>query len=399
MTAHDVLHLDAIALTPEMQALQEQLLTCIQCGSCAGTCPTAWAMDVTPRYLWRLVQAGALDEVLNTRTFWLCASCYSCSVVCPRDLVPSDIMLRLRSLVMAGQGGQAPEPMVAFGQTIAAHHNITGDSPEARLMWSANLSPVPEGLRRKAGAEVLYFVGCVSSLYPASYRIPQAFVQTLDSIGVDFTTLAEEEWCCGYPLINAGRDEEVARFAAHNVSQVFDLGVRLVVLTCPPCYHMWKHVYPEVYPQAREVEVLHATEYLARLIAEGQLEMGEVEITVTYHDPCDLGKKSGVYDAPRYVLTHIPGVKLVEMVRSREASWCCGGGGNLEVSEREVSQDVATRRLRQAQATGAAAIVSACQQCKRTLAGAARANKVRMRVMDVVELVWKAVESRPSSET
>ena len=140
------------------------------------------------------------------------------------------------------------------------------------------------------------------------------------------------------------------------------------------------------------MEVQHATEYLADLLETGDVELHEVRQDVTYHDPCDLGRKGGVIEAPRRVLAQIPGLRLVEMAENRDSSHCCGGGGNLESFAPEVSQAVARRRIRQAAEVGAKTVVSACQQCERTLANAARAERLRIRVKDINEIVLEALE-------
>jgi len=139
--------------------------------------------------------------------------------------------------------------------------------------------------------------------------------------------------------------------------------------------------------------VQHTTEFIADLLEAGRLPLREdlPEQVVTYHDPCDLGRKGGVFDAPRRILARIPGIQLVEMPENREGSYCCGGGGNLESFDPELSKAVAARRVRQAAETGAGVILSACQQCERTLASAARAGRVRVRVKDIVEIVLEAV--------
>jgi heterodisulfide reductase subunit D len=133
--------------------------------------------------------------------------------------------------------------------------------------------------------------------------------------------------------------------------------------------------------------VLHATELLAEIIGEGRVSLLPLEETVTYHDPCDLGRTSGIFEAPRQVIRAIPGVTLVEMEHHHEYSLCCGGGGDVEMADADLTAAVAKRRVEEAQAAGAQTVLSACQQCKRTLAGAARREKVRVRAMDVVELV------------
>jgi heterodisulfide reductase subunit D len=367
----------------------ELLRTCIGCGTCSASCPTGYAMDYTPRQLWRLMGLGLQDEVVNSRTFWLCVTCNACTVRCPRGIPLMETMLALKSYAVQ-EGIQVPEGLLRLRDTVTANHNISGDPNETRLIWSQNLPHVPQGIEVHRGAEVLYFVGCVGAFYPRVYSIPQSFVQILERAGVNFTTLGGEEWCCGYPLHVAGMGGRVAEMARHNVERIRELGAKKVVFTCPSCYYAWTHLYPD-FVAIDDIEPLHATELLAQLIEEQRLELGPVEQVVTYHDPCDLGRKGGVFDAPRFVLQSIPGLELREMANYGENALCCGGGGDVEIAEAEVTGAVGARRLAQAQETGASVIVSACQQCKRTLAEAARKARLRMRVMDLTELVWRSV--------
>jgi heterodisulfide reductase subunit D len=198
-----------------------------------------------------------------------------------------------------------------------------------------------------------------------------------------------------------GQLEEAKLLIQHNVAQVKELGASRVTFACPSCYHMWKFIYPSVLGEDIELEVLHATELLNELIAQGAVELGELPLQVTYHDPCDLGRKSGIFEAPRQVLRSIPGVTLVEMSSSGQISECCGGGGNLESFDPNVLLEVSGRRVDRACEVDAQVIVSACQQCERTLTAAVRhheeARRVRMRVADVTELVWEAIEEAASS--
>jgi Fe-S oxidoreductase len=138
--------------------------------------------------------------------------------------------------------------------------------------------------------------------------------------------------------------------------------------------------------------VLHATELLADLIDEGKLEFNGFRHLVTYHDPCDLGRTSGIYDAPRRIIQAIPNIEFAEMAETRELALCCGGGGDAEMANPELTAAVGKRRIEQAQETGAKVVISACQQCNRTLAEAARKNRIRMRAMDITELVWRAMQ-------
>ena len=370
-----------------------KMLTCIQCGSCSVSCPAGPLMDYAPRELWRLMRLGMKDEVINTRTFWLCTQCDACTVRCPRGIITSGAMLNLRKWAVA-EGLELPAVLTQLREAVKTTHNILHEDNESRLIWSENLEPVPGQLRdRKRGrAEVLLFAGCVGAMYPMAYSIPQSFVQILEQAGLTYTNLAGEEWCCGYPLYGAGLEGEIAELAQHNVEQARELEPNYLVATCPSCYHTWSHIYPRYIADGLGFEVLHSSELLARLVGEGRIKLNELDWVVTYHDPCDLGRKSGVYDAPRSIIKAIPSMTLREMRNNRENALCCGGGGDVAMWEAEVTEDIAERRIEQAKATGATAIISACQQCKRTLLQAARKTKTRMRVLDVTELVWQAME-------
>jgi Fe-S oxidoreductase len=164
-------------------------------------------------------------------------------------------------------------------------------------------------------------------------------------------------------------------------------GAKRLVASCPSCYHTWKHDYARITGEPLGFEVIHATELLEDIISQNHIQFEPLEQTVTYHDPCDLGRTSGVYDAPRNVIRAIPGVTFVEMEHHGEYSLCCGGGGDVEMADADLTAAVAKRRVEEARATEAKVLLSACQQCKRTLAIAARREKIRVRVMDVAELV------------
>jgi heterodisulfide reductase subunit D len=378
----------AAEVTPDLNVLR----TCIQCGTCSASCPTAYAMDYTPRQLWKLVQLGLKDEVVSSRTFWLCTTCKACTVRCPRGIDLTQTMLMLKSYAVK-EGLEVPEGIGVLRDTVTSKYNISGDDNETRLIWTENLERMPEGIEGQRGAEVLYFVGCVSAFYPQAYTIPQAMVQIMGAANVDFTTMGGEEWCCGYPLYGAGMKDLVSELAGHNVERVRELGSTRLVATCPSCYYAWTQVYPEFVELPPQLEILHATEYLSQLLDEGRAALGPIERIVTYHDPCDLGRKSGVYDAPRAILERIPGLEFREMANHGEDAMCCGGGGDVEISDREVTGQVGVLRMQQAQQTGAEAIVSACQQCKRTLLTGARQAKIRMRAFDMSELVWESIRS------
>ncbi len=370
----------------------ERLVACFQCGTCSGSCPTAPAMDYSPRRMLHMLRLGLGARVLQSRAIWLCTSCYSCTTRCPREIKITDAMIGLRRLAV-DRGLELPPNMITLRDTVTTRYNISGDDNASRLIWSQNLEEEARAFRHKRQARVVFFVGCVASFYPMVYGIPQAMVQVMGRAGVDFAALGGEEWCCGYPLFTAGMAGLVVELMAHNVERVRSMGAETLVTTCPSCHYTWSHLYPQLDPSPLGFEVLHATEFLARQVEEGRLKLGSVEQVVTYHDPCDLGRKSGIFDAPRQVIAAIPGVEFREMDACRDHALCCGGGGDVQMVDESVTAAVADRRLGQARRTGARVILSACQQCKRTLMAAARREKARVRVMDVAELVWQAMEN------
>ena len=394
----------AITPTPDLAAKIRELsgqntYLCYQCQKCSVGCPTAHAMTYRPAQIMRAVQFGLQELLLKDASIWRCLTCETCGTFCPNDLHPRDVIEVLRCMVMEGNPDLDHDPVLDRGVRalrmlagrIDEAHNISGDANDNRLIWADNLPEKPPYLDRKAGAETGYFVGCVSSLYPMSYGVPQAFVTVLEKAGEDYTTLGGEEWCCGYPLLIGGQVKAAEAVIRHNVEVAKSLGIKRMVMTCPSCYHAWHHAYPQVVGEL-DFEVMHATQMLAEMLDEGRLQLKEGRnMTVTYHDPCDLGRKSGIYDEPRRVLEALPGVTFVEMDSRRETSLCCGGGGNLETFDSDLGAEVAAKRVAEAQAVNAQVIVSACPQCERTLTKSTRANKVRIRVMDLAQLVEKAL--------
>lgn len=373
----------------KLQEYQDEMLRCNRCGYCQAACPIYDVLRREPATargrirLLRAVSEGTLplSESISQRIYD-CTDCQSCRVSCPGGVRTSDIFAAARQLIAESEF--FPAALAELEERVRTTHNISGEPGENRLLWAENLEVRPEGLVEKKSAEVVLFTGCVSALYPMAYGNLQALVEILQAARVDFTTLGPEEWCCGYPLLSAGLP--VSDLIAHNLDKVRALGAKTLVTTCPSCYHMWTHNYP-----SDSIQVLHSTEFLAELVEAGRLPVRPLNMRVTYHDPCDLGRKSEVYDAPRRIIKAIPGLEFVEMEDIRENAMCCGGGGNLETLDAQLSQAVAKARLEQSQAVGAEVIVSACQQCERTLAMAARREKVRIRVMDVVQLLRMAL--------
>ena len=385
----------------------ENVYLCYQCERCSSGCPTVPAMRYRPAQMMRLAQFGLEDRLAADASIWRCVGCDNCTEHCPQDLSARRLIEVMRQVAMQdrylakgvdslGDDEQLRKGVRALnmlGQRIGANYNVSGEDNAARLAWTDNLPEKPEGLVGDAQADFAYYVGCVSAMFPMSYGIPQSFSRVLKHAGARFTTLGSEEWCCGYPLLMAGQLKQAEALIRHNVERVRELGVPRVVTTCPSCYHMWHSMYPDIVGEPLGFEVDHAVEVLADFAEEGRLKLQEPRRggVVTYHDPCDLGRKSGIFEPPREVLRRVPGFTFVEMQQSHEYALCCGGGGDLETFDPDLVAQVSAQRVAQAAEIGATALVSACPQCVRTLAKAARANKVRVRVMDITQFLAMAL--------
>jgi heterodisulfide reductase subunit D len=389
-----------------------EMEACTRCGECILVCPTyaeSQSEEVHPlqkiaraKQFWKADHLGwlarlfgirpATDEemVAHSQGAYRCTLCARCHIVCPVQIDTRALWISMRSQLVDWR--LYPDVFDALRERVTQQHNISGEDNAHRLVWTQNLERVPAGLERKAGAKTVYFVGCVGALYPRVYGIPQSLTQILERTGEDFTTLGGEEWCCGFPLEIAGMGQEARSLAHHNVEAVRAIGAQRLVTTCPSCYHRWAHEYPQILGEPLGFDVLHATELLAELLNAGKIKLHSFSQPVTYHDPCDLGRTSGIYDPPREIIQAIPGIKFTEMAENREMSLCCGGGGDAEMADAALTAAVGKRRILQAQETGAQVVISACQQCSRTLTEAARKNRIRIRAMDVTEVVWQAMQ-------
>lgn len=390
-----------------VEAGAEDPSLCYQCNRCSSGCPTGTAMSLAPSKMMRLAQLGMKDRLIQDPSIWRCLGCDSCTQHCPykvsvRKLVELMRQETVQQHWLAGNreifsGDEAlSKGMDALGfmsGRVKDYRNVSGEDNNNRLAWTSNLPEQPDGINRRKGTETVYFVGCVSAMFPMSYGIPQSFATVLQKTRIPFTTLGGEEWCCGFPLLMSGQLEQAKEFFHHNINEVEKIGAKRVVMTCPSCHYMWKNIYPRELNRELDFEVVTASEFLYKKAVTGNLQFSEPKKpgVVTFHDPCDLGRKGGHFDEPREVLQRVPGFEFVEMENNREHALCCGGGGDLETFQPELTVEVASKRIAQAAAAGADHLVSACPQCVRTLTKSAKANKHRIRVMDIVQFVKTAV--------
>jgi heterodisulfide reductase subunit D len=289
--------------------------------------------------------------------------------------------------------GQYPEIMDMMRKRRKESRNVSFDTNEGRTDWIKPVPDIPEDRYVKDKAEVIYFVGCVSSFSPRTFKIPRSIVQIFQKADVDFGLLGDDEWCCGFPLLSSGFSQDFVEFAEHNIKRVNKTGAKYLVTSCPSCYHMWSHTYPERTDMKMEFEVLHVVQYLYMLVQEGKLKLKKIDKKVTFHDPCDLGRNSGIYEEPRNLLKAIPGVEFVELSNSGEYATCCGGGGNVESIDAELSSNIAALKAKEIIETGAEVVTTSCQQCVRTIATALKKQKSKIKAVDLTQFILDSIST------
>lgn len=368
----------------------DEVAKCNKCGFCLPNCPIYKVQGVesaSPRgrnAITRAVIEGRLawsPEI--EKSVFSCLGCGACTAACFPSLKTKEMVFQNRECLV--HEGLYPKIADRLAKHVEENFNISNEDNEERDEWRENLKDVPESVFDKKRADVIYFVGCVASFFPMVQKIPANMAEIMERGGVDFTILGGDEWCCGFPLIGAGMPEKIKTLMEHNLQKVKEVGAKKIVFTCPSCYHMWKNFYEP------EVELLCTSELLEQLLSEKRISLKEINATVTYHDPCDLGRNSGIFESPREVLKAIPGIRLIEMPNNRQMANCCGGGGNLEMVDPELSAKVAQLKIEEILETGADMVVTSCQQCVRTIATRARRQKINLVVKDLTDLVAEAM--------
>jgi heterodisulfide reductase subunit D len=240
-------------------------------------------------------------------------------------------------------------------------------------------------------ARVLYFAGCTAALDPALRNIPIATTSLLRTAGVDFGILGPEEICCGSTALRIGERKIFSELAGRNVELINSLGVETIITSCAGCFRTLKHDYPDL--AELKPEVLHSSEFLSRLFATGKLSFREkLTETVTYHDPCHLGRLGGVFDPPRELINRIPGANFRELDSHRENAYCCGAGGGVRTAFPDWATDNVALRIEAAEKTGAGLLVSTCPFCYQNFLGGIENRGSSIKFTDLVELLDRLIE-------
>lgn len=399
-----------------------ELDACARCGECQNWCPVYQEderEDILPRgkaaafrrllaqegnFLQRLFAGSAPSEEDVDRLakdLYECSVCGQCHYVCPTGVDTLELWEALRAVMVKAGKGPLP-PHEGLRQSIEVNDNPWQQPRSSRDRWAARaakgrqarIRPVPTFAEKSA--DVLYYVGCTASFDMNIKEVAINTAQVLQAAGVDFAILGQEERCCASVMNRVGLWDEFTERATANIEQFNGLGIKTLVTSCAGCFKTISQDYPKI--AELDFEVLHVAEYLVRLLDEGALELAEpVDMKVTYHDPCHLGRHKGVYEAPREVLGRIPGVSLIEMERNRQNSRCCGAGGGLKAGFPELQGQISNARIADAEKTGAEALVSTCPFCYQGLqVGIANASS-SLRMMDLTELVTASL-ARPAAE-
>jgi Fe-S oxidoreductase len=315
------------------------------------------------------------------KSLYICASCGACNKICPVQIPLSDRWEDLKEWLF--HEGYAPlknhKPLL---DRVTANKNPYNEPPVNRDKW------VPKEVTLSTEPEILYFVGCTESY--RRQEIASATVKILNKADIKFTILGTMEQCCGSPLLRTGQSDIVKQdLIPQNIEMMEKVGVSEVVTACAGCHQTLTNDYPKV-AGPLPFKVLHISQYINRLLQEDKLEFKknlDKEIKVTYHDPCHLGRHTGVFEAPRKVLTSIPGVKFEEMPRNRMGSRCCGAGGGFKIAFNDKATIIGSKRVSEAIETQAESIITTCPFCKTNLLDGANKLENGIKTYDLVELL------------
>ena len=368
--------------------VENWLYRCGRCNSCKYiyknyrvSCPSGEKFIFEP--YWASGKVWLANAIHNGELEWsdkikeiifACPTCGNCMQQCEQDVGEHliEIFEALREECVNNVG--PTEAGRIFNEKTEQVHNPYGEPHENRLKWNSN-KKFPEK------ADVFFFVGCTSSY--RELEMAKATHDILEKLGINFT-ISDKEYCCGSPMLRTGQLSLPIELAKHNLELIKKSGAKIVVTSCAGCYRVLKVDYPKLYGDL-SFEVKHITEYLNEI--KDKITCRENNLKVTYHDPCHLGRHSGVYEAPRELIKSIPGVELIEMPRNRENAWCCGAGGGVKSTYKEWAVDISKERIKEAEELGVSLLVTSCPFCKRNLSDAVQAMNSELKVVDTIFLV------------
>ena len=388
---------------------------CIQCNRCQDVCPATAtgkslspaAMEINKRMELNHLSGSKsgfetgtsspqplLQFALTPEAAWACTTCGACMQVCPvQDEQMLDIIDIRRNQVM--MEGEFPVQLQTAFRGMERSKNPWGINHDKRMDWAQGLSV--KTTDENPDADVLYWVGCAASYDPQAQKTARALVQLLNYADVNFAVLGKKESCTGDSARRAGNELLYRELADQNVATLNAIKPKLIVASCPHCMNAIGNEYRQI---GGSYEVMHHTQYLESLISTGKLDVDRLDASITYHDPCYLGRHNGVYDAPRNIL-RVLGNELLEMDRSRENAFCCGAGGAQFWKEEEPGNErVSENRFHEAEqrlssATSAKTLAVGCPFCKSMLGSTpGKSDADGIAIKDVAELLLESVQKK-----
>lgn len=365
----------------------EGLMTCMQCGTCTSVCPCGEISDYSPRMILRSIALDGATTVSVDEASWTCVTCNNCNEHCPRGIGILDIIKSIRRRVV--DAGFLPASFDYPIRSLKKEGNPWGGNRKNRLDWTEDIN-IP--IYQKEHEYCLF--NCCTTAYdtsPAkgSRKAGVALLRLLEHAGVSYGSLGTKESCCGDTADKIGAADVAGDLMKKNTEVFLDAGVSKILTLSPHCLNSFSKNYGGL----KKVAVEHYTELLDVLIRAGVIKpAGRVDLKVTYHDPCYLGRQNKIYDAPRRVLASIPGLELVEMQNSRERSFCCGGSCG-PWNDASGGESLGKLRIKEAIGTGAEVIATACPYCIRMLGDAIGKLGVedKIKVQDITEILLQSV--------
>jgi Fe-S oxidoreductase len=358
------------------------------------------------------------DKLLEI--IYQCQACGGCDISCKygRDMEVLEPIYQLRTKCVEN-GQLIPEHMIIM-QGLRTDDNMMQQPRAERGNWCEGLAV--KNITRDH-AEVYYHAGCRYSYDKELWKDARGAVNLLAKAGVDVAIAGSDEACCGCRAYEIGYVGETLKYAENNMEMLRQAGVKTIVTSCADCYYGFKVLYDKLGQRDSRIQVLHITEYLDQILKEGRIKLREdVPMTVTYHDPCHLGRlgepyihwqgvekkvrgqmvlhnppkeyrrgSNGIYEPPRDLLRAVPALKLIEMERRKEYSWCCGAGGGVIDAFSDFAAWTAWERIKEAKATGAEAMITACPWCQRNFTDVLRQKKDGFKVYDILELLGQSI--------
>ena len=372
--------------------------TCIQCGTCAGTCPYGELMQYPPRRIIGMLRGGELQKVFTSDSLLNCVACYACTAKCPRGIDLTGVLLPLVKEQVLLHLPQMPAELQKALENKLRYGNPMGESPRKRAAWVKTAGvPVRIFAEDPRPADVLWFVECYFSYYPRGQQCARATAKVLHALGIDFAILGNEEKCAGECGRLSWERGLYSTLQEYNMLLLDKYQFKLIVTSCPHAYDAFRYRYAAL---RFDYDLMHVVPYLAqRLDQLKPLLKRKAGYKVTYHDSCCLGRHSSLYEEPRALLQAIPGANLVEMVHNRVNTMCCGGGGGgmwLDTYYKTKGYErLSDRRIKEAIATGADVLAVACPYEISRFEDALKVMgyEKKMVVRDIIELLADAMEA------